>query len=160
VDKVVIDKEFLNSVFTYKDGKLFWKKSMSSKCVVGKEAGSLNKSINRVYVGLCGKYYLRSRLVYIMHCGQIHNEIDHINRDKFDDTIENLRDVSDRVNTINRHCVEHNKRNLPPCVYYDHSNKKNHYYVRARVDGIKKVIGWAKTPEGAEILYKNYFTIK
>ena len=159
VDKAVIDKEYLNSVFTYEDGKLYWKKQISSKCSIGKEAGTHNKKLNRFYIGLNGKYYLRSRLIYIMHFGKIQNEIDHINRNRTDDRIENLRDVSDRINTINRECVENNSRGLPNCVYYDASNKKNHYYVRARVDGKKKIIGWATTPELATELYNSYFKI-
>ena len=159
MDKVVIDKDLLNSIFSYSDGELYWKKQISSKCVIGKKAGTCNKKSNRVYIGIYGKYYLRSRLVYIMHFGKIENEIDHINRNCTDDRIENLRDVSDRVNTINRECVENNKRGLPNCVYYDASNKKNHYYVRARVDGKKKIIGWATTPELATELYNRYFQI-
>jgi len=48
---------------------------------------------------------------------------------------------------------------LPACVYFDPTNKKNPYYVRARVNGKKKIIGWATSPELANNLYKNYFEI-
>jgi hypothetical protein len=148
-----------NEIFTYDNGKLYWKKKISDKCVIGKEAGYHNKKTNRHFVSCYGKPFSRSRVVYAMFTGFTEKKIDHINRISSDDRIENLRPVTIRENGINRGVVINNQRDLPACVYYDSTNKKNHYYVRARVNGRKKIIGWAKTPELAESLYKSYFNI-
>jgi hypothetical protein len=148
-----------NEIFTYDNGKLYWKKKISYKNMIGKEAGYLSIKQNRHYVTFYGKHLARSRVVYAMFNGFSTQDIDHINRISSDDRIENLRPVTIRENVINRGVVINNKRNLPSCVYFDPTNKKNHYYVRARVDGKKKVIGWATTPELAESLYKSYFNI-
>lgn len=148
-----------NEIFTYDNGKLYWKKKISSKCVIGKEAGYFNAKHNRHYVTCYKKHLGRSRVVYAMFHGFSTKDIDHINRISSDDRIENLRAVTTRENGINTGLVINNKRNLPACVYFDPTNKKNHYYVRARVNGTKKVIGWATTPELAESLYKSYFNI-
>ena len=148
-----------NEIFTYDNGKLYWKKKISYKIVIGKEAGHFSIKQNRHYVSCYGKPLARSRVVYAMFHGFSTKDIDHINRISSDDRIENLRPVTTRENGINTSLVINNKRNLPACVYFDPTNKKNHYYVRARVNGTKKVIGWATTPELAESLYKSYFNI-
>lgn len=148
-----------NEIFTYKDGKLYWKKKIADKIIVGSEAGYLDERMNRHIVGCFGETYFRSRIVFAMFNKFSLLNIDHINRIPTDDRIENLREVSTRENGLNVDRVIKNKRGLPPCVYYDPSNKKNPYYVRARVEGKKKLIGWATTPELAEALYKNYFKI-
>jgi hypothetical protein len=148
-----------NEIFTYDNGKLYWKKKISCKNVIGKEAGYFMPKQNRHYVTCYGKHLARSRVVYAMFNKFSTKNIDHINRISSDDRIENLREVTTRENGINRDEVINNTRNLPSCVYFDPTNKKNHYYVRARIDGKKKVIGWATTPELAESLYKSYFNI-
>jgi len=148
-----------NEIFTYDNGKLYWKKKISNKTVIGKEAGYFDYKLNRHFVTCCGKMLARSRVVYAMFNKFSTKNIDHINRISSDDRIENLREVTTRENGINKEMVINNKRNLPSCVYFDPTNKKNHYYVRARIDGKKKVIGWATTPELAESLYKSYFNI-
>jgi hypothetical protein len=146
-----------NEIFTYDNGKLFWRKKISDKCVIGEEAGWLNKVNKRHYVRVFGKSYLRSRIVYAIHNHILENQIDHINRICSDDRIENLRLVNARENALNKNISIN--RDLPSCVYYDPTNKKNPYYIRARVNGVKKIIGWAKTPEIANEIYKNYFKI-
>lgn len=146
-----------NQIFTYDNGKLYWKKKISDKCVIGKEAGYFNAKNNRHFVRCYNKSIARSRVIYAMFYGFSDKQIDHINRNPLDDRIGNLRAVTTRENSLNTD-VSLNK-SLPPCVYYDPTNKKNPYYVRARVDGKKKIIGWAKTPESANLLYKNYFEI-
>lgn len=148
-----------NKIFDYDNGKLYWKIKIADKIIVGSEAGYLDKKINRHVIGVFGVSLYRSRIIYAMFNKFSHLNIDHINRITTDDRIENLREVTTRENGINVDRVINNTRNLPPCVYFDPTNKKNHYYVRARVNGKKKVIGWAKTPELAESLYKKYFNI-
>jgi hypothetical protein len=154
----MIDINF-NEIFTYDNGKLYWKKKISNKSVIGKEAGYFDLKSNRHFVTCNGKQFARSRVVYAMFNGFSEKKIDHINRIASDDRIENLRNVTIRENGINRGVVINNQRNLPACVYFDSTNKRNPYYVRARVNGTKKIIGWATTPELAESLYKSYFNI-
>ncbi len=88
-------QELLNELFEYRDGELIRKVSTrGSKSRVGDVAGYLSPS-GRVYVGVGGRYYARSRLVWIWHYGNIPDKmmIDHIDNkgSKSDDRIENLR---------------------------------------------------------------------
>lgn len=154
-----LTKDILEKLFYYNNSLLYWKVSNSSRVKIGDIAGTVNKYSKRRYIGINKKYYLASNLIYILHNGNYIGEIDHINRNQSDDNILNLRVVSRRENSINRGCSLKNKRNLPPCVHYDETNKKNHYYVRTIVNGTKKIIGWAKTPEEAYSLYKEKMLI-
>lgn len=154
-----LTKALIDDLFFYKDGLLYWKVSNSNRIKDGSVAGTVNKYSKRRYIGINGKYYLASNLIYILHNGNYDGEIDHINRNQSDDNISNLRVVTKRENCINRECVINNKRSLPPCIYYDETNKKNPYYIRAKINGKKRVIGWAKTPDEAYCLYKEKMLI-
>lgn len=81
------------SEFTYIDGKLFRN---------NKEVGWQQKNGYRM-LSYRNKKYLTHRVIWYLHYGKwpAHN-IDHINRDRLDNRIENLRDVSQSINTRNR----------------------------------------------------------
>lgn len=83
---------------------LIWRvKSKNNKIAAGSVAGSLGKN-NRWQVKLNNKLYLCHRIVYLLHYGGIDPSmvIDHINGDSSDNRIENLRQVSNTLNSINR----------------------------------------------------------
>lgn len=52
-------------------------------------------------VNLCGKQYKTHRLIYLMHHGNLPELIDHIDRDKLNNRIENLRASNKSLNAIN-----------------------------------------------------------
>jgi hypothetical protein len=144
-------------LFQYRNDGLYWNRKISTKIIIGNRAGTTNKFNGYRYIKFDGYTTTEHRLVYIYFNGDIPKgmTIDHINRSRADNRIENLRLADMRQQTENSDAVEFNKRGLPMCVYYDPTNKKNHYYIRTRIDGKKKVVGWAKTSEGAYKLYKS-----
>lgn len=75
-------------------------------------------------VNIEGKLYSAHILAWIYHFGvEPKNTIDHINRNKLDNRISNLRDVSMSINKINQSV---NKRNVTGTtgVYYCKKSKK------------------------------------
>jgi Drexlerviridae HNH endonuclease len=100
--------EVLKEVLYYKDGKLLWNIQTNSRSKVGTEAGMLDKDGYRK-IFFKKKNYRRSRLVWIYHHGSILDglQIDHINKIRDDDHIENLRLVTARDNS--RHKTNHSK---------------------------------------------------
>lgn len=81
-----------DELFRYEDGKLFWRVSPSRKVRAGDQAGSMGKDYMRV--GHKGRTAIFiHKVVWELHEGPIppNMKIDHINQDKLDNRIENLR---------------------------------------------------------------------
>jgi hypothetical protein len=94
----ILTKEYLNELFEYKDGNLFWKKAK-----VGTAKGSLAGTKSHHYYQVCINYkiYRNHRLIWIFHNGNTENCIDHINGNTFDNRIENLRSCNISENLWN-----------------------------------------------------------
>jgi len=89
-------------VLTYDDGKLIWIKDVNSRVKAGSFAGRLRPD-GYYHVTYRGKKYLLHRLVFFMHHGYWPDMVDHIDRDKSNNRIENLRDVSPYESAKNRY---------------------------------------------------------
>ncbi len=96
---VNLSKEYIQELFDYKDGHLYWKKSRSNRIKVGQKAGcgkpyqvvNLDRKIQNVHV-----------LVWAWHYGPPNNLIDHIDRNPSNNKIENLRLANKSQNGLNR----------------------------------------------------------
>jgi hypothetical protein len=85
------------------EGILYHKKSVANDYKrIGTIAGSKNEAgYQRVMIG--GQRYFRSRLIWKMHYGtDPKGQIDHINGNRADDKISNLRDVPLGINARNK----------------------------------------------------------
>lgn len=81
-----------SEIFEYNDGKLFWKVSFGSRALVGSEAG-YDSLIGYRVVGFQKRKFYCHRIIWEMLVGTIPDKIlvDHINGDKKDNRICNLR---------------------------------------------------------------------
>lgn len=84
----------LQDSFDYKDGHLFWKKS-------GKKAGWIDNH-NYEFVGFKGNQYKSHRLIFLLHHGYLPKYVDHINNNRSDNRIENLREATALQNSWNQ----------------------------------------------------------
>ena len=123
--------------FEYRDGELYWIHN-------GKRAGTVSVHGYRV-VTINRKKHMAHRLIWEMHNGPIPDdmEIDHINRNKVDNRIENLRVVTRAMNERNKQARG---------VYYDPRLKKP-YWTRIRTGNEVKHLGSYSTPEEARAAY-------
>lgn len=101
----LLNKKTLNEFFDYhKDGYLIRKKRTTpgrGGGVVGKELkGSTHKSGYK-YFRIFGKQVALHRAIFSWHYGFLPKEIDHINRLRSDNRIENLRASTRSENTFN-----------------------------------------------------------
>lgn len=101
--------ESVRELFTYDaaHGALLWRiKRPGRGCVVGAEAGTVNRRKDTTYRVVCvfGRKYYAHRLVWMFHHGDLAPDlvIDHINGDGSDNRLENLRLVTKTVNQRNR----------------------------------------------------------
>lgn len=100
------DRDYLRSLFDYSPeiGELVWKHRDDASPqwnakYAGNKAGYV-KTYPKVKV--CGQEYVTHRLIWKMVYGNDPDSIDHLNRDKCDNRLCNLRDVSHSVNMRNK----------------------------------------------------------
>ncbi len=136
------------ALFEYRDGDLYWKERPKSdfndsdrycrawnKRCAGKKAGS--EKLTYAVVGINGVNYLQHRIIYLMHHGHMPEFIDHIDTNKFNNKIENLRETNKSANNMNRY-VQKNSSSGHKNVHWN----KQHNKWMARVQiGRKQVFG-------------------
>ena len=146
-----MSKDKWNYMFEYKDGELYWKNPTGNRVKKGDRAGTStpNKSCGYHRIKHNNKYIPIHRIVYEMHYGDVPEGlvIDHINRNKTDNRIENLRAVTTQEN--NRNVDVRNSTNVRN-VYWHTANKK--YNVQLSVNGKQKHFGSYDDLELAEFV--------
>ena len=95
-----MNQEKVKALFDYRDGGLHWKHDRGSNAKAGNRAGRLLKTGYRS-VHVSGRRYQEHRLIYLWHHGVMPAQVDHINRLKADNRIENLRAADHSSNQMN-----------------------------------------------------------
>jgi len=128
--------EQAHEVFRYEDGKLYWRISPTNTVKVGDRAGTVTFEGYR-QVGVDGQVYREHRVIFLMHHGYMPEyDCDHINRDRADNRIENLREVSRSCNMRNASISSRNTSGVTG-VSWDKSNEKWLAQIRAEGRSIK-----------------------
>lgn len=136
----------LHEYFHYEDGKLFWKKPTSRRVNVGREAGTLRDNGYKV-AHLDKSCFPVHHIVWVMMKGELIDigyELDHINGDRSDNRIENLRKLTRSDNLMNKKGYG---KTSPYRGVYIHTSGK--YYVRFRRD----YLGMYESPEEAALVW-------
>ena len=150
----MIAAELLRSKLHYNkdNGEFRWAVRCGMRGVVGALAGSLNAYGYQV-VRLDGANYLAHRLAWLYEFGAWPSgQIDHINGEKTDNRIENLRDVAPNVNRQNiRKARSHNKSTGVLGVSFHRRIGKYVAYIRK--DGKRTHLGYFEELAVAERAY-------
>jgi hypothetical protein len=142
----MITKERLWEKFDYLDGVLYHKTTWGP-IKAGDVAGTKNPR-GYIIVRFDGKPYLAHRIIFFMYHGYFPQEIDHINRVKHDNRIENLRAVCRIENARNKGVYKTNcsgNRNVSLL-------KTGKYEVSLRVNGRRMYVGVFDDPEFAGLV--------
>lgn len=125
-------------------GKLFYKKTLSSRAIIGNECGTKRK--NYVVITIFGRKYLIHRIIFFLERGYCPIAIDHVDGNGLNNFIENLRECSFLENQGNR--KNHGK--YLKGVRYDKRTKTNPWLARIH----NEHIGCFPTEEAAHEAYR------
>lgn len=131
----------LNRLFEYKAGNLYWKITLNSRAVMGSVAGSVDKR-GYCYVKLNKQSFLVHRIIWkLLTKEEPIGVVDHIDRNRSNNNITNLRVVNTSVNILNQDALGYSK-----C--------KDKYQARIKIKGKTKHLGYFKTKEEATSCYR------
>ena len=144
-----LTREFVSEILEYdpETGHFWWKDRS------GKRSGLADSMCQHGYmrVKINGKTYKQHRLAWFL----IHNEwpemIDHINRIKTDNRMENLRAANNHENQMNRDVpCAHNQSGF---LGVNFNGQAGRYAARIQVGGKRIHIGYFDSPEMASAAY-------
>ena len=155
----------------FEAGKLYWKEredrsSKFNKRYAGKEAGSFDKHQGYLNVVVDGVKTRVHRVLLAMHYGECPTSMqaDHINGDRTDNSISNLRLVTQEQNNKNRTISRKNKTGIPG-VWYNKARgryevtvggKNKDYGQRKRFKDFFDACCYRKSLEVAEGYHENH----
>lgn len=146
-----IDFTYFSEILEYnqESGLFFWKKRVNSKVDAGMQAGNVMSS-GYIHITVKGKKILAHRLAWLF-CTKSwpKGQIDHINGDKLDNRISNLRDVCASINLQNRRKPAGNN----PYVGVSRIKGTNLWQAHIGFDGLQKNLGRFKSAEEARDAY-------
>lgn len=146
-----IDVELMRSLFCYKDGMLFNTVFRGARSIKGARAGFQRWDGYRD-INVMKSLYREHRIIYAMHHGGIPTDmdIDHINGDRGDNRVENLRLATRKQNVMCRKST--NKNNI--LGVRGVSASKGSFRSFIDVDGKQTHLGTFRTIEEASAAYE------
>lgn len=148
----LLSHQDLISVLDYNEssGIFVWKKGIGGSTKKGKEAGNCRISSGYLDVNFFGKTYRLHRLAWFyVYKKWPENYIDHINGDKQDNRILNLRDVTHRENMLNN--AKTRSGSLGGCYF---EKRRNKWQAQIRTNNKTKYLGRFNTEKDAHEAYK------
>jgi hypothetical protein len=147
--KPLPSQEALRGLFDYEEGFLVRRTVGSNgKHKVGDVAGCLNQN-GYYYVKIGSTEYKGHRLIWKWHHGTEPETLDHIDDDKSNNRIENLRPLTHRQN-CSKAAQERRKTSNPPGVW---ARRNGRFTAMIQVDGKRRSLGTFDTPEQAHQAY-------
>lgn len=140
----------LLELFDYKQGNLIWKKDRYGY-KAGDIAGYVHSKRKYAYVTINKVRYLVHRLIYIFFYGYAPDMIDHIDLDKSNNRIENLRPATYFGNNQNKKVRKDSSTKVKGVQYLA---KHNRFWARITAYGKTKSLGYHKTIEEAAKAYE------
>jgi len=131
-------------------GVFIWKKSIGSRSIVGEPAGNIMKPLGYRQIRIDKKLYYSHRLAWLYMYGEFpKHQIDHINHDRADNRINNLRDCTQADNKKN---IRKYKNNTSGVTGVHWCKKRNEWTCAISGDG--KVINGGRFKNKEDAILK------
>ena len=139
-------KKRLKELFKYENGLLIRIVKTSNNTKVGDVVGTSTDTAGYAIVTIDGAIQKVHRMIWIYHNGAIEDKyiIDHKDRNKSNNKIENLRKVTKQENSFNSNAKG----------YYYHKKLKK-WRAMIGIDGVRKSLGCFETEAEAKVAYQN-----
>lgn len=144
----MITQQQVLDTFEYREGKLYWKVKPSNQIAVGAQAGCIN-SHGYAVVRLGGVLYRVHRIVFLMHNGYLPTYIDHIDGNRLNNEISNLREATASQNACNKPLQSNSKSGIKGVTW---KPKLKHWCVEIQANKIRHYCGIFKDLELAELV--------
>ena len=155
---IKLTKEELDSLpVYYKEGNLYWKIPTSNRVKKNEIVGTLTEHGYR-FMSFNKKRLYVHRLIFYIFNSYYPKYVDHINGNRSDNRIENLRECTNSQNTANRNKLSTNKSGFKGVHFVKSTGK---WRAQITIDSKPKHLGYFLTPEEANqaysLEYKNHF---
>ena len=138
----------VHELFDYKDGNLIWKFAKSRRVKTGDIAGYLAHE-GYIDIGVDGGIYKAHRLIYFYHNGYFPLFIDHIDGNRSNNKIQNLRSATISQNAMNQKISTKNSSGVKG-VYWHKRDKK--WVVQLKVNFKRHYFGYFNDKKAAELV--------
>ena len=129
--------EQFNALFEYKDGTLFWKVDRKSNKLKGKPVGAVNGK-GYFETKLDGKSFKVHRIIFAMHHGYLPEVVDHIDCNRTNNHINNLRVATTGENKYNQKVYKNNTSGAKG-IFWNKKHKK--WRTQINYNGKRKCLG-------------------
>lgn len=137
----------------YKDGNLYWKKPTSNRVKKDDIAGTLTNHGYR-FLSFNKKRLYVHRLIFYFFNGYYPKYVDHINGNRQDNRIENLRECTNSQNSANKNKLNTNKSGFKGVHLVKSTGK---WRSQITIDSKCKHLGYFETPEQANEAYQQEY---
>jgi len=146
-----LSQDLLHELFEYRDGLLLWKRGRGGM-KVGDEAGYLTDNGYKV-VSINKKDYRVHRVIFMLFNGSLQGDIDHIDGNRLNNKIENLRQATRSQNLYNTRISNRNTSGVKG-VSWDKA--RNKWDVRIRVKKAQITLGRFESIEEAKAVISKF----
>lgn len=144
----MIEKNKLFELFEYRDGNLYWKIKSGQRINVGSKVGYKSKD-GYIKTSIKGKSYSLHRLIFFMHYGFLPKIVDHIDNNKENNKIENLRQANYFENSQNKKLGKSNTSGIKNVRW---SKQRNKWLVEIDCNNKRIYLGGFKDLELAQLV--------
>lgn len=142
--------DFLVEHTEYRDGALVLRKSwcVRNKSKIGQPLAKIRGEYK--FISIYGKWFREHRLIYLLAHGTLPENIDHINRDKLDNRIDNLREACKAENERNRDKYRINTSGYKGVWFH---NQRKKWCAEITTNGKSRKLGLFDSKEDAAVAY-------
>jgi len=144
----MLTKERANELLEYREGVLYWKTTRSRLAIAGSKVGMIGTS-GYLQTKIDGARQMNHRVIFLMHHGYMPTFVDHIDNNKLNNRIENLREATKSQNGHNVGIRSSNTSGVKG-VYWKKSDRK--WCVRAWCHGKRRYFGLYDDLELADLV--------